>query len=290
MPSGGVTRSSWSTRRADACSGSAHRIGPPIRRARPTASSTTKIRRPVLRRLGLVPRLIAADLVPLGISVDCLPLADVPVPGADAVIRRPCLWRDAGQVAALGDRHCRRPAGGRRAAGAQGTSPATARATADSHERLPVVTADRATLGGDRFRSVPAARRPPLGMDGACRIQRHRPGAAVRQLQPQWSAMLIRGFIGFDGLLMSDDVSMGAWPAPLPSARAPASSPAAIIVLHCNGKLDEMQAVAAEVPELSGTAARRAEAALARPPSAHQIDLATARRSFDALMAIRAGV
>ena len=77
---------------------------------------------------------------------------------------------------------------------------------------------------------------------------------------------VIRGFIGFDGLLMSDDVSMGALSGSLARAHAaPRSRPAATWSLHCNGQLDEMQAVAAEAPALAGEAARRADAALAQP-------------------------
>jgi len=98
---------------------------------------------------------------------------------------------------------------------------------------------------------------------------------------------VIRGFIGFDGLLMSDDVSMGALSGSI-AERAQASFAAGCdVVLHCNGKLDEMQAVAAAVPELAGAAERRAAAALAARSPASEIDLTAARREFAAMIADR---
>ena len=74
---------------------------------------------------------------------------------------------------------------------------------------------------------------------------------------------VIRGFIGFDGLLMSDDVSMGALSGSIAERTRASIAAGCDVVLHCNGKLDEMRAVAAEAPELAGEAARRAAAALA---------------------------
>ena len=95
---------------------------------------------------------------------------------------------------------------------------------------------------------------------------------------------VIRGFIGFDGLLMSDDVSMGALSGSIGERTRASLAAGCDVVLHCNGKLDEMQAVAAEAPELAGEAARRAAAALARRREPPPIDLAAARREFAALM------
>jgi beta-N-acetylhexosaminidase len=99
---------------------------------------------------------------------------------------------------------------------------------------------------------------------------------------------VIRGWIGFDGLLMSDDISMGALSGSIAERTRASLAAGCDLVLHCNGKLDEMGAVAAEAPELSGQAAHRAGAALAarKPPSA--IDLPAARREFAAMMNVRA--
>ena len=98
---------------------------------------------------------------------------------------------------------------------------------------------------------------------------------------------VIRGFIGFEGLLMGDDVSMGALSGSIGERSRASLAAGCDVVLHCNGKLDEMQAVAAEAPELAGPAARRAAAALARRKAPAAIDLGEARREFADLMGMR---
>ena len=96
---------------------------------------------------------------------------------------------------------------------------------------------------------------------------------------------VIRGFICFDGLLMGDDISMGALSGSI-AERARASLRAGCdLVLHCNGQMDEMREVAAAAPELSGPSARRADAALAARKPPLPIDLNEARHAFAAMMA-----
>jgi beta-N-acetylhexosaminidase len=95
---------------------------------------------------------------------------------------------------------------------------------------------------------------------------------------------VIRGFIGFDGLLMSDDVSMGALSGTIAERTRASLTAGCDLVLHCNGKMDEMRAVASEAPELSGDPKRRADAALAVRKSPSGIDLPAARREFAAMM------
>jgi beta-N-acetylhexosaminidase len=96
---------------------------------------------------------------------------------------------------------------------------------------------------------------------------------------------VIRQHIGFDGLLMSDDVSMNALSGTLAERSRAALRAGCDAVLHCNGKLDEMQAVAQESPPLAGDAARRADAALAARRKPTEFDVAAAREEFAALMA-----
>jgi beta-N-acetylhexosaminidase len=231
-------------------------------------------------RLGA--RLIAADLLPLGINIDCLPLADVPVGGADAVIGDRAYGGTPEQVAAIA------------AAVAAGLAdggvlpvlkhiPGHGRATADSHLKLPVVDVGRATLEKTDFAAFRPLKNLPLGMTA------HVVFTAIDPVQPATTSAtmigeVIRGFIGFDGLLMSDDISMGALSGSI-AERARASLAAGCdLVLHCNGKMDEMRAVASEAPELSGAAKRRADAALAVRKSPAGIDLPAARREFAAMM------
>jgi beta-N-acetylhexosaminidase len=96
---------------------------------------------------------------------------------------------------------------------------------------------------------------------------------------------VIRGFIGFDGLLMSDDVSMGALSGTIAERTRASLAAGCDLVLHCNGKLDEMQAVAGEAPRLGAAAARRAAAALSARKAPTELDLVAARREFAAMTA-----
>jgi beta-N-acetylhexosaminidase len=232
-------------------------------------------------RLGA--RLIASDLADLGITVDCLPLADLPVSDADPVIGDRAYGTKPDKVAAIG------------AAVAEGLLdggvlpvlkhlPGHGRATADSHHRLPVVDVDRATLELSDFAAFRPLAQLPLGMTA------HVVFSAIDALAPATTSVtivreVIRGSIGFDGLLMSDDVSMNALSGALAERSRAAFRAGCDIVLHCNGKLDEMCAVAGEAPVLAGDAARRADAALAARRVANGFDVAAAREAFAATMA-----
>jgi beta-N-acetylhexosaminidase len=232
-------------------------------------------------RLGA--RLIAADLAVLGIDVDCAPIADVPVPGADPVVGDRAYGTTPGKVAAI--------AGAIAAGLAEGGVlpvlkhiPGHGRATADSHERLPVVTADRATLDASDF----AAFRPLAGLPLA--MTAHVVFTALDPVAPATCSAtivrdVIRDSIGFKGLLMSDDISMGALSGSLGERSSAAIAAGCDLVLHCNGKMPEMRAVAAAVPPLAGEASRRAAAALAMRKPAAPIDLAARRAEFSKLMA-----
>jgi beta-N-acetylhexosaminidase len=269
--------------------GRVQRLGPPLWPAYPPGAAYGRIydRDPdaglAAARLGA--RLIAADLMELGINIDCLPLADVPVAGADRVIGDRAYGDTPGKVAAI--------AGAVAAGLADGGVlpvlkhiPGHGRANADSHLKLPVVHADRATLEATDFAAFRPLKRLPLAMTA------HVVFTAIDPVRPATTSAtmigeVIRGLIGFDGLLMGDDISMGALSGSI-AERARASLAAGCdLVLHCNGKMDEMRAVAAEAPELAGDAKRRAEAALAVRKSPSGIDLAAARREFAAMMTER---
>jgi beta-N-acetylhexosaminidase len=96
---------------------------------------------------------------------------------------------------------------------------------------------------------------------------------------------VIRGFIGFKGLLMSDDISMGALSGPLAARSRAALAAGCDIVLHCNGDLAEMSQVAGAVPELSGEALARADAALSQRAAPEQLDVVAARELFARMLA-----
>jgi beta-N-acetylhexosaminidase len=265
--------------------GRVQRLGPPHWPAYPAGARYGALYRRdpaaglAAARLGA--RLIAADLAPLGITVDCLPIADVPVAEADPVIGDRAYGDTPDQVTAI--------------AGAitQGLQeggvlpvlkhiPGHGRATTDSHHRLPVVGADRATLEATDFAPFRALAHLPLGMTAH---------VVFTSLDPHLPATtspvmigVIRAAIGFSGLLMSDDVSMGALSGTIAERTRAALAAGCDIVLHCNGNLEEMEAVASESSRLAGAAEQRAEAALRarRPPQ--PIDLLAARREFGRMM------
>src|SRR5215468_760945 len=231
-------------------------------------------------RLGA--RLIANDLAQLGIDVDCAPVADVPAAGSDPVIGDRAYGADPAKVATL--------AGAFAAGLMQGGLlpvlkhlPGHGRATADSHQRLPVVTADRTTLDATDFAAFRPLAGLPLGMTA------HVVFTAVDPVAPATTSAnivkrVIRDSIGFTGLLMSDDISMNALSGSLSERTRAAIAAGCDVVLHCNGELSEMVEVAAEAPALAGDAARRAEAALAARKPAASHDIAASRAELARLM------
>jgi beta-N-acetylhexosaminidase len=96
---------------------------------------------------------------------------------------------------------------------------------------------------------------------------------------------VIRGFIGFQGLLMSDDVSMGALSGTIGERSKAAIAAGCDVVLHCNGKLDEMRDVADSVPLLAGEAVRRADAALMSHETPSEFDAVAGRRVIEDMLA-----
>jgi beta-N-acetylhexosaminidase len=227
-------------------------------------------------------RLIAADLTALHLDVDCLPIADVPVPGADPVVGDRAYGTDPAKVAAI----ARAVADGLAEGGVLSVLkhiPGHGRATADSHANLPVVNTPRAVLETTDF----AAFRPLAGLPMA--MTAHVVFTALDPVEPATVSAtivrdVIRDSIGFKGLLMSDDISMGALAGSIAERSRSAIAAGCDVVLHCNGQMPEMLEVAGAVPALAGEALRRAEAALAckKPPA--PIDAAASRTAFLQLM------
>jgi beta-N-acetylhexosaminidase len=232
----------------------------------------------------LAGHLIASDLRAVGIDVDCLPLADVPVPGADSVIGDRAYGTEPGKVAAIAGAIAQ----GLLAGGVLPVLkhlPGHGRATADSHLALPVVDTDRETLEKTDFAAFRPLAGLPLGMTA------HVVFSAIDPVAPATTSVkmvrdVIRSGIGFRGLLMSDDVSMAALSGTL-TERAKASLEAGCdVVLHCNGKLAEMAEVAAAVPALAGEAEKRAEEALAQRKAPEEFDAEAARKVFTQMVAV----
>ena len=222
--------------------------------------------------------LIAAELSVLGIDVDCLPLADVLAPGGDPVIGDRAYGTEPGKVAAIAGAIAQ----GLLAGGVLPVLkhlPGHGRASVDSHAKLPVVDTDRATLESTDFAAFRPLASLPLGMTA------HVVFSAIDPVAPATTSVtmvreVIRGFIGFRGLLMSDDVSMKALSGTIAERSRAAFAAGCDVVLHCNGDLNEMSAVASQAPELKGAAAQRAEAALAQRKAPEEFDVEAARKIF----------
>jgi beta-N-acetylhexosaminidase len=227
-------------------------------------------------------RLIAEDLAQVGIDVDCLPIADVPVAGADPVVGARAYGTRPDKVAAIAGALAR----GLMEGGVLPVVkhiPGHGRATADSHARLPVVDADAATLDATDFAAFRPLAALPLAMTA------HVVFSAIDPLAPATTSAtivreVIRGSIGFAGLLMTDDISMEALSGSLGERTRAAITAGCDVVLHCNGKMPEMLAVATEAPPLAAQAAQRAAAALAAKRPALPENLAAERARFSSLM------
>ena len=232
-------------------------------------------------------RLIAADLSDLRVTVDCLPLADVPIAGADDVIGDRAYGNEPDKVAAI----ARAVTEGLQQGGVLPVLkhiPGHGRATADSHLSLPRVENSRTELERTDF----AAFRPLADLPMA--MTAHVVFSALDPAQPATTSAtiireVIRGVIGFQGLLMSDDVSMNALAGSLAERTRAIVGAGCDMVLYCNGKFDEMREVARETPELSGMALQRAQQALASRKAPLPFDRVGARAELDALMARTAG-
>ena len=270
--------------------GRVQRLGPPHWRTYPPgrafgdlATSEPHHRRE-LARLGA--RLLAHDLAAVGINVDCLPVLDVPQPGAHDVIGDRAYGDDPATVAQLG----RAAAEGLMAGGVLPVIkhiPGHGRARADSHQHLPVVASSRAELDVVDFTPFRALSDMPMAMTAHvvyAAIDPNHPATTSRKVM----ADVVRGAIGFDGLVMSDDLSMKALSGDFTQRARAALAAGCDVVLHCNGDPAEMTAVVAGSGPLAGKAKARAAAALARlPRQVEPFDAEAARARFDEAFAGR---
>jgi beta-N-acetylhexosaminidase len=232
-------------------------------------------------------RLIADDLLPLGVTVDCLPLGDVPIAGADAVIGDRAYGTRPDRVAAI----ARAVTDGLDQGGVLPILkhiPGHGRATADTHFRLPVVDTPKIELEATDFAAFRPLADLPMAMTAHVVFSAFDP-AHPATTSATMIEQVIRGLIGFQGLLMSDDVSMNALAGSVAERTRAIFAAGCDMVLHCNGKLDEMRPVARETPELSGKALARAKRALAARKAPLAFDRAAARAELDALIERTAG-
>ncbi len=228
-------------------------------------------------------RLLAATLADLGIDVDCAPVADVPVPGAHDVIGDRAFAMDPDRVARLA---------GSQAAGllAGGVLPIVkhipghGRAFADSHKELPVVGAGRADLEVWDFAPFKALAHLPAAMVAHVVYTDIDP-ALPASVSPTVITDIVRGHIGFDGLLFSDDLSMQALSGTLGQRTAAVLAAGCDVALHCNGRMEEMRDVVAHARALDAEGLRRWSAAAGLVAQAPETDINAMRAEFDRLLA-----
>jgi beta-N-acetylhexosaminidase len=257
------------------------RLRPPQWREYPAAAQIGALGDEAAAAATAVSRLIAEDLAALGISVDCLPVLDLPVPGADAIIGDRAYATSPERVAMLGRAAC----DGLLAGGVLPIVkhvPGHGRAMVDSHLACPVVTTPRDVLEANDFAPFRALRDMPWAMTAHvvyAAIDDERPAT----LSPRVVAEVIRDFIGFDGVLLSDDLSMQALGGGFGERAAAAIAAGCDVVLHCNGKLDEMRAVVAATPLLADSSlARIARGDALRGSRRSEFDRLEAERRFTA--------
>jgi beta-N-acetylhexosaminidase len=244
-----------------------------------TAAETPEIAE---RRAWLGARLMAHDLREVGIDVDCLPVLDTPAPDSHAIISDRAYSRDSDRVARIG----RAAAEGLMAGGVAPVMkhiPGHGRARADSHLELPFVGAPRAELEQIDFLPFRANADLPMAMSAHVVYTGIDPTAPAT-LSKTVVDEIVRGWIGFDGLLMTDDLSMKALTGDFRARAERAIAAGCDMVLHCNGDLAEARPVAEGAPELSGKALARAERALACMQTTEPFDIAAGLAEFETAM------
>lgn len=268
--------------------GRVQRIRPPMIEKYPSAAVLGELyrqdREKGLRATWLMSRLHAFDLLKFGINVDCLPVLDVPVEGASNVIGDRAYGFDPKIVSEMG----KAAAEGLKAGGMlpiMKHMPGHGRGMADSHHELPVVTASRIELEAHDFIPFVAMKDELMAMSAHIvftAIDPDDPATISRKVIDE----IIRGHIGFDGLLVSDDTSMNALKGTIGERAARIVGGGCDIVLHCNGVMDEMKAVVNEAIPLAGDALRRAKAVEAAFEPGDGADEAAIRAEFHGLLAV----
>ncbi|MGZ3217676.1 beta-N-acetylhexosaminidase [Paracoccus sp. T5] len=234
-----------------------------------------------LRAMWLRYHLIGQELRAVGIDSNCAPTLDVAQADTHPFLRNRCLGSDPDRVAELG----RAAADGLLAAGVLPVvkhMPGHGRAVADSHHDLPVVEAAEAELQALDFAPFRALSDLPMGMTAHIRFPAldDAPATASSRM-----IALIRQDIGFDGLLMTDDITMNALSGTEAERAAASLAAGCDLVLHCNGTIAQMQPVVAAAGTMSAEAGRRAEAALARRVAPQRADIAALMGEWRALTA-----
>ncbi|MDE3122939.1 MAG: beta-N-acetylhexosaminidase [Paracoccaceae bacterium] len=226
-------------------------------------------------------RMIAAELRAVGIDVNCAPVLDIATEATHPFLRNRCYGFDAETVTAMG----RAVAEGVIEGGVLPVMkhmPGHGRAAADTHKDLPTVEATLDQLRATDFAPFRALADLPMAMTAHIVFPALDPARPVTQ-SPEGIAM-IRNEIGFDGLLISDDLNMEALSGTLGARAAAAIGAGCDVALHCNGEPAEMAEVVAAAGRLTPEAEARADAALARRTTPQDVDMGALSAEFEALV------
>jgi len=267
--------------------GRVQRLKPPTWRQAPPLSAFGVLwdREPelALEAVRLNHALIGHELRAVGIDADYAPCCDLAVKGADAVIGDRAFHAEPGPVSQMAAAALE----GLAEAGAPGVIkhiPGHGRADADSHHALPRVTCDRETLEETDFAAFKGVASAPMAMTAHVVYDAVDPDHCAT-VSRDVVDHVIRGAIGFDGLLMTDDLSMHALEGSLGDRARASLSAGCDIVMHCNGRLTEMIELAHAAPALDGVALKRAEAALSARGEAKPFESEPALQRLDACFA-----
>ncbi|WP_299815180.1 glycoside hydrolase family 3 N-terminal domain-containing protein [uncultured Jannaschia sp.] len=261
--------------------GRVQRMGPPFWTRWPRPLTQMSRARDPERAMFLRARLIAEELRAVGIDVNCTPTADIACDGTHPFL----LSRLYGDSVETVVARARANAEGCRAGGVLPVLkhiPGHGRGTVDSHLGLPRVEASLEELRASDFEVFRRLSDLPLGM--SAHVVYSALDEAAGTISPRVISE-IRDWIGFDGLLMTDDIGMGALGGDVATRAAAALAAGCDVVLHCNGEWDDMQAIAEACPPMTDMAAARGGRALAMRTGPAALDTAAARAELDALTA-----
>jgi beta-N-acetylhexosaminidase len=268
--------------------GRVQRLGPPSNHWRqyPAAQAYGKLydrcATLALRTVRNVGRLMAEDMADIGITASCLPVLDVPQPGAHDVIGSRAYSTHIEQVMILSRLHTV----GLMEGGVLPVMkhiPGHGRSMVDSHHDLPVVRAKRSELEEVDFPPFVAFADCPMAMTAHViyeALDPHNPATLSRKVIRD----VIRKLMNFQGLLMTDDLSMKALGGSFTEKANRAFEAGCDVVLHCNGILSEMEEVAAASVPLEGKSLRRAKTALKAKRKPLPYDKRAALKDLEAIL------
>ncbi|WP_371397898.1 beta-N-acetylhexosaminidase [Fretibacter rubidus] len=266
--------------------GRVRRMRPPYWRDYPAAAVLADIYRnnksDGLMACYLHHRLMADDLRTAGLNADCAPVLDLPVDGADPIISDRAFGNSTASIIDM----AHAAMAGLMVGGVAPVIkhiPGHGRATVDSHKALPRITEPELQLRLTDFMPFTALSDAPMAMTA------HAVFDCVDDTVPLTLSTaaidhIVRGVIGFDGLLMSDDLDMKALSGGLTAKTERALAAGCDIALQCSGVLPAMVKVAKGAKTLTGDARRRADIADYSALYADEFDRTSAEIAFDALL------